>query len=88
MNRLYVSIVITLLSIQLIYALRDDPEKLSACKAKITSTGEIIDLSSLDNPDSPRTVNYGSQTYKFNPCSGYSCGKSNTVAVIIIFPIL
>lgn len=53
---------------QEISSIQDDPEKLSACKARLTSTGEIIDLSSLDNSNQPKTATYESQTYKFNPC--------------------
>ena len=35
----------------------DSPiRKLSACKAELVDTGQLIDLTSLDNPKSPRHV--------------------------------
>lgn len=33
--------------------IKDEPEKISSCVAKL-STGELIDLSSLDDPSHPR----------------------------------
>ncbi|CAF0705781.1 unnamed protein product [Brachionus calyciflorus] len=46
--------------------------QLSSCKAQLDD-GSLIDLSSLDNPSSPRTVRDDDYDYKFNPCSPITC---------------
>ena len=49
------------------YSLKNVPSKITSCKVKL-SDGQFIDLTSLDDPASPRKANLGDYSYVFNPC--------------------
>ncbi|RNA34496.1 hypothetical protein BpHYR1_048778 [Brachionus plicatilis] len=55
---------------------------LSPCKAQLND-GRLIDLTSLDNPTSPRVAEKAGFKYKFNPCSPIPCegGQRASAAV-------